>query len=113
LTVDEAVVVEDTSTAAEEKVKRGRKVGTSVAALNASGLALKQAKTKVATLYLEKKRNAASKQEKVPAGWLTNAIDIVEQEFGVPQGSINPLTIISRVRRNNVTFCSAETFAVA
>jgi hypothetical protein len=85
LTVDEAVVVEDTSTAAEEKkVKRGRKVGTSVAALNASELALKQAKTSVATLYLEKKRNAASKREKVPAGWLTDAIDIVEQEFGVP-----------------------------
>jgi hypothetical protein len=53
-------------------------------------------------MYLEKK-GATSKRQKIPDGWLATAIETVEEEYGIEKGTINPYTIMSRARRNNVT----------
>jgi hypothetical protein len=84
-------------------VQRGRPKGSTNKARDDREKATDQAYIDIATEYQILKGKALRKCKKLPNRCLEDLIERVEIEYNLKKGTINPYTIKSRVRRNNLT----------
>jgi hypothetical protein len=97
---DEVDVNIETETDESQKSKRGRKEGSTNSNIKLHLQQLKEAISKAATSYVEEKSKMTTK---TPNHCLENIICKTEEEYGLPNGTINLNTMKSQIRRGNLS----------
>lgn len=83
--------------------KGGRPIGITNSAKLEKTMNLHNALTKAAIMFAEERAKATQERKSVRNGCLDEIAEKIEAEFDLPSGTINKHTVVSRVRRNNLT----------